>query len=63
MSISASFHDAVRATAYRVDSTEWLSISGLDGSRVSIFMPYQVAVDMAAVFNAQFEAPVNEAPE
>ena len=64
MSITANLHNAAKARADTSGGTDWLALTDRDGtSCVSIFMPYQVAVDMAAVFNAQFGTQAQEEAE
>jgi hypothetical protein len=58
MSVSANFHGANSATAWKSSGTEWLQIECKDNSYACFFMPYDVAKAMADTFNAAVKAEV-----
>ena len=57
MIMTANLHSAAHARADKYYDTAWLEISNADRSKVSIFMPFDVAVAMAKVFNEAKRLP------
>lgn len=57
MSVKITLHDASHATAKTYMGASWLKISAEDGSDVTVFMPLQVAEQIATIFNNALQAP------